>query len=189
MFKYNTQTLFISPLKNKYIQEVKGCSLHTPLFLESTRLWFRSSWGFLRGCHRSSDTSSELPCVGGSHRLTHTKVSERVIWNWDGNSAPGHETKEQLKILFPILIFSLHGARADKFYSLLWENVYQQYHLITQKIRQAPKFRMNFRRVGRTALLLEICNNILLLYDAISLPPMLPGTILTSCPWKSKSLC
>lgn len=36
MFKYDTQTLFISTLKNKYIQEAEGCSFHTPLFLEST---------------------------------------------------------------------------------------------------------------------------------------------------------
>lgn len=95
MFKYNTQTLFISTLKNKYVQEAKCFSLHTLLFLESTRHGFWSSWGFLRGCHRSLDTSSELPCVDGSHGLTHTMFSERVIWNWDGNFAPGHETKGQ----------------------------------------------------------------------------------------------
>lgn len=51
--------------------------------------------GFLRGCHRNSDSSSELPCVDGSHRLKDTKFSERVIWNWDGNRAPGRETKGQ----------------------------------------------------------------------------------------------
>ena len=42
-------------------------------------------------------------------------------------------------------------------------------------------------RVGKPPLL-EICSNILVLYDAITFPPALPGTILTSCPRQSKSL-
>lgn len=171
---------------------MKCCSLNITFVLgKHQTCWFWSSWAFSGGV-------TETQTAALSFHVRMGVTGSKTPSSPKGSSETEMETvllavkpKGNKRRTFPrIGIFSSWcEGRQNSFSLVTTRSLYQQYHLVTQRTRQAPKFRMNFRRVGRTSLLLEICNNILLLYDAITLSPMLPGTILTSCPWKSKSLC